>query len=68
MEWTEAFLYSVYKNTLVYDTLIIILVEYYNYVTLSMIMGCGQWRMCYIWQWIEYYNYYDLLCVCICES
>ena len=30
-----------------------------------MIMGCGQWRMCYIWQWIEYYNYYDLLCVYI---
>ena len=28
-----------------------------------MIMGCGQWHMCYIGQWIEYYNYYDLLCV-----
>ena len=23
-----------------------------------MIMGCGQWCMCYIWQQIEYYNYY----------
>ena len=45
IEWIEAFLYSVYKMIhLLYNTSIY---KEYNYVTSSMIMGCGQWCMYY---------------------